>query len=67
MRTVARETASQRALGHCSEEAAGRPVYTYIYVNLMKAGYIQSSTHFSRKLLLVTRKLLLITWSRCLQ
>ena len=50
MRTISLETAPQIALRNCSKEVEGRSV-----VILVKQGYMQSSTYFSRRLLLVTR------------
>ena len=52
MKTVAWETAPQIALGNCSKQAVGK---VSIYVILVKRGYMQSSTYFSRRFLLVTR------------
>ena len=64
MRTIARETASHIALRNCSEEV-GREVS--IYKILVKGEYVQSSTHFGRRLVLVMRRLQLVTRSRCLR
>ena len=52
MRTIAQETAFQIALSNCSKEL-GRKVS--IYVILVKREYMQSSTYFWKKFLLVTR------------
>ena len=52
MRTVAQDTASQTTLRNCSKEIKrwGGVVSIYIY-DLVKKGYMQSSTRLSRKLL----------------
>ena len=52
MRTIAWETAFQIALRNGSKEVG---VKVTIYVILVKGEYVQSSTHFCRRLLLVTR------------
>ena len=52
MSTAAQEIVSQIALRDCSEEAEGK---VSIYVIFMKEEYMQSSTYFSRRFLLVMR------------
>ena len=52
MRTAAQETAPQLAPRNCSEEAGEK---VSIYEIFMKEEYMQSSTYFSRRFLLVTR------------
>ena len=52
MKTAAWETAPQIALKNCSKETVGK---VNIYVILVKRVYIESSTYFSRRFLLVTR------------
>ena len=59
MRTIAQETTPQIVLRNCSEEVGAWSVY-----NFSEEGYVQSSIHFDR-MLLVTR-LLLVTRGRCL-
>ena len=49
--TIVRETATQKALKNCSEEVRWE---ISICVSLEK-GYVHSSTHLGRRLLLVTR------------
>ena len=51
MRTIAQETAFRIALRDCSEEAGGT---VSVYVILVKGEYVQCSTHFCRRLLLVS-------------
>ena len=51
MRTVARETALQIALRNCSKEVRGK---VRIRVILVKGESMQSSTHFGRRLPLVS-------------
>ena len=51
MRTVARETAFHIALGNCSKEAGGK---VSIHVILVKGEYMQWSTYFLQKVLLVS-------------
>ena len=60
MRTVAWETAFQIALKNCLE-VGGK---VSIYVILLKGEYIQSSTYFCRRFLLVLGRLLLLTRSK---
>ena len=50
MRTAAWETISQIALRNCSKEAKGK---VSIYVILVMGKYMQSSTNFSRFLLVM--------------
>ena len=50
MRTAVWETTAQITLKNCSKEAGGK---VDIYVILMKAEYVQSSTYFPRSFLLV--------------
>ena len=52
MQTAPRETILQMALGNCFKEAGGK-VSIYTYVILVKGEYIQLSTYFSRKFLLI--------------
>ena len=52
MRTIAQETAPWIALRNCSKEAGEKPS---IYVILVKEEYMQSSTDFCRRFLLVMR------------
>ena len=51
MRTIAWETASQIALRNCSKRQGGK---VSVHVTLVKGEYMQSSTYFSRKFLLVS-------------
>ena len=53
MRTIARETASQIALGNYSKEVGAGGGNQYI-CDFGEGGCMQSSTHFGRGLLLVT-------------
>ena len=52
MRTVAQETAPWIALRNCSKEAGEK---ASIYVLLVKEEYMQLSTYFCRRFLLVMR------------
>ena len=52
MRTAAQETASQRALRHCSKEVAGQGQYRRFW---WRGNSVQSSTYFIEGFLLVTR------------
>ena len=64
MRTVAWETLSQIALRDCSEEVRG---VLNIYINdFGEVRYIQSSTHFGIRSLLVTRSLQPVVRSKSL-
>ena len=56
MRIIAQETAFQIALKNCSKEVTGRSVYRQFWWK----GYMQSSPHFWRKLLLASWRLLLV-------
>ena len=51
IRTTAQETASQIALRNCSEDVAGKLSMIYYF---REKGYMQSSIHFGRGLLLVS-------------
>ena len=51
IRTIAWETASQIALRNCSKRQGGK---VSVHVTLVKGEYMQSSTYFSRKFLLVS-------------
>ena len=51
MTTIAQETAFQIALRNCAREVGGR---VSIYVILVRGEYMQSSTYFLRKVLLVS-------------
>ena len=51
MRTIAWETASQMALRNCSKRQGGK---VSVHVILVKRKYMQSSTCFSRRFLLVS-------------
>ena len=53
-RTIGWETASQKALGNCWEGVEGKVNIILIY-DFRGGGYVQSSMHFCRGLLLVTR------------
>ena len=55
MRTIAREAVFQIALRNYSEQIGGKVSLYVILVTGVWGGYIQSSTHFCRRLLLVTR------------
>ena len=62
MRTIAWEAAFQRAQRNHSKEVGGE---VSMYVTFVK-GEVQSTKHTScRSLLLVSRRLLLVTGSRC--
>ena len=52
--TIAQDTASQTALRNCSKEVRGE-VSMYVKSTFKEKGYMQSSTHLGRRLLLVTR------------
>ena len=52
MRAIAQETAFQIVLRNCSEEVEGKASIIY---GFSEGGSVQSSTHFGRGLLLVTR------------
>ena len=52
MRTIAPETASQITPRNCSREV-GESQYV---CDFSEGGYMQSGTHFDRRLLLVTRR-----------
>ena len=52
MRTMSWETAFQIALRNCPKEIGERSIYTHMI--LVKGKYIESSTYFFRRFLLVT-------------
>lgn len=63
LKTITWETVSQVTLRNCSKEVKGE---VCIYV-IWEVGMIcATSTHFGRRLLLVTRRLVLVKRSRCL-
>ena len=63
IRTTDQETASQMALRNCSEDVVGKLSMIYYF---SEEGYMKSSIHFGRGLLLVWRRLLIVIRSKCL-
>ena len=62
MRITAQVTAPQKALRNCSKEVGGEDI---ICVILVKREYMQSSTYFFRRFLLVSWSFLLVTKNSC--